>query len=299
MIYKTRDIERIARSILNQIEIDLMHAGIFFRIFFRCKNEKSLDKKLSIKNENGSLKYDSKEKLIRDIIGIRINLYFLEDLDIITKFFKEKYIPQFVEETIDLNTTTEFKPTRVNIIYRIPEEYLSEFTEVIKDSRVDSTFELQLRTIFSEGWHEVEHDLRYKCQKDWDDYPDLSRTLNGILASLETNEWSMIQLFERLSYSHYKNGNVSAMIRTKLRIRFDDYSISDKLTMLLGKEETFSKDFFKLDRNLIVNFLLRKKIHFPYSLENMIYLINFVFIKCNAVLQITPKILLEDFEKIA
>ncbi|MBK7959276.1 MAG: hypothetical protein IPK03_14995 [Bacteroidetes bacterium] len=33
---------------------------------------------------------------------------------------------------------------------------------MVNNSLVDSTFEVQLRTILSEGWHEIDHDLRYK-----------------------------------------------------------------------------------------------------------------------------------------
>jgi putative GTP pyrophosphokinase len=294
MIYNPRDIERIARDITLKLEDEIVNAGIFYRIFFRCKNNKSLNKKLMNLGENGTEKYNSEGKLLRDIIGIRINLYFAEDLELLTNFIKEKYKHSFVEETIDQNNTTEFKPTRINLIYRIPEEYSTEFREVVKDQRIDSTYELQLRTIFSEGWHEVEHDLRYKCKDDWHDYPELSRTFNGILASLETHEWSIIQLFERLSYSHYKAGK----IRTKLRIRFEDLIITKRLSSLLESDDSFKKDFFKLDRNTIVFFLLKNKLHFPTTLENIIYLINHFFIRNKAVSEITPEVLIENFKRL-
>lgn len=297
-MYNTTDIERIARDISCKIEEEISNAGIFYRIYFRCKERKSLIRKLTLLDNNGNPKYSPEEKLLRDIIGIRINLYFAEDLEILTAFIKEQYSKFFVEETIDQNATTEFKPTRINLIYKIPEEYLMEFKEVVRDNRIDATYELQLRTVFSEGWHEVEHDLRYKCKDDWSDYPELSRTFNGILASLETHEWSIIQLFERLSYSHYKSGNISAMIRTKLRIRFEDLSINDNLKNILISEESFKKDFFKLDRNSIIRFLLRNKIRFPPSLENMLFLINYFFIKNNEVVKITPEILLNQFKEI-
>lgn len=297
MNYNPRDIERIARSVASEIEDDIAKAGIFYRIFFRCKDQKSLNGKLNSITKGGDAKYNGTSKFLRDIIGIRLNLYFADDLNIVTSYIKEKYQSRFIEETIDQNNTTEFKPTRINIIYSLPNDYQAEFREVVPDVRIDSVFELQLRTVFSEGWHEVEHDFRYKCSDDWILYPELSRTFNGILASLETHDWSTIQMFERLSYSHYKSGDISAMIRTKLRIRFSDFNLSDELRNIIEKENGLQKEFFKLDRNSIVTFLLVNRIGIPSNLENIIYLINYFFIENSAIINITPEELLDDFKK--
>jgi putative GTP pyrophosphokinase len=297
MNYNPRDIERIARTITSKIEDDIAKAGIFYRIFFRCKDHKSLSRKLDSKTKEGEPKYDGVSKFLRDLIGIRVNLYFADDLDIVTKYIQEKYVDSFLEETIDQNETTEFKPTRINIIYSIPDDSTSEFRQVVTDSRIDSAFELQFRTVFSEGWHEVEHDFRYKCSDDWSLYPELSRTFNGILASLETHEWSTIQMFERLSYSHYKSGDISAMIRTKLRIRFSDFKLNEVLRNKIETEEGLKKEFFKLDRNNVVTFLLTNQIGIPSNLENIIFLINFFFIKNCEIIKITPDELINDFKK--
>ncbi len=297
MNYHPRDIERIARLVASEIEDEIAKAGIFYRIFFRCKDQKSLNGKLNSITKEGHPKYNGTSKFLRDIIGIRLNLYFADDLNIVTSYLKEKYQSRFIEETIDQNNTTEFKPTRINIIYSLPIDYQAEFREVVPDVRIDSVFELQLRTVFSEGWHEVEHDFRYKCSDDWILYPELSRTLNGILASLETHDWSTIQMFERLSYSHYKSGDISAMIRTKLRIRFSDFNLSEALRNIIEKEDGLQKEFFKLDRNSIVTFLLVNRIGIPSNLENIIYLINYFFIENAAIINITPNELLSDFKK--
>lgn len=297
MIYNPRDIERIARAVASEIEDEIAKAGIFYRIFFRCKERKSLDSKLNSITKEGQAKYNGTSKFLRDIIGIRVNLYFVDDLNIVVNYFKEKYQSRFLEETIDQNETTEFKPTRINIIYSLPEDFKTEFREVIPDSRIDSVFELQFRTVLSEGWHEVEHDFRYKCSADWNLYPDLSRTFNGILASLETHEWSTIQLFERLSYSHYKSGDINAMIRTKLRIRFSDFNLRQELLDIIETEEGIKKEFFKIDRNNIIKFLLANRIGVPSNLENIIYLINHFFIKNTTIISITPEELKLDFNK--
>ena len=65
---------------------------------------------------------------------------------------------------------------------------------------IDATFEVQLRTISFEGWHEIEHDMRYKSPYG-DDFwrEDLSRTLNSVLANLELCDWTTLNVFEKLA----------------------------------------------------------------------------------------------------
>ena len=92
---------------------------------------------------------------------------------------------------------------------RVPNNLQQDMKAAIKETGyedlIDNTYEVQIRTILSEGWHEVEHDLRYKCKEEWNEFKEESRLLNGIYATLESSEWSMLTLFDRLSYSQYKN----------------------------------------------------------------------------------------------
>jgi putative GTP pyrophosphokinase len=298
MTYQSSDFQRIIRELQAILEEDINKTGIFYRTYFRIKSSKSLSKKLEGKNDNGSPKYDGQTKLIRDLLGIRINLYFVDDLEILIDYFKTRFENSFLEEAVDVNTDTEFKPTRVNLIFRLPEEIIKEYKDIQKDERIDTTFELQLRTIFSEGWHEVEHDFRYKCLDDWKSYSSLSRTFNGILAALETHEWSIIKMFEELSYRHFKTGNLSAMIRMQLRVRTDTIDLSEELEQLIRKETNFMKALYKLERNKIVNFLLTKKLSIPLSVDNLVYLINFFFIKNRKIVLQTPGLLLSQFKEI-
>src|SRR6185369_8342226 len=252
MEYRSRDLERITKTISSNVEEELEDLGLLFRIFYRCKSDVSTINKLSIK------KYDGVTSFMRDIIGIRINLYFADDLEIVYNLVREKF--EFVEETIDKNEETEFKPTRINIIYRIPKEFDKEFVDVVNDKRIDNTFELQLRTVLSEGWHEVDHDLRYKCLEDWEHHAELSRVFNGILASLETNDWSILKLFEQLSFLHYKSSNWPAMIRTKYRIRFVNHEINPELLKIIASDLGLQKQLFRIDRNEFLNILAKKKL---------------------------------------
>jgi putative GTP pyrophosphokinase len=298
MEYKNIDLDRIAKHLLDNIESKVQKAGIFYRIFHRCKTSNSLKSKLCIKDENGLDKYTLNSKLIQDVIGIRLNLYFMDDLTLVTSFLKKSLQEYFLDETIDYNHATEFKPTRINLVFKLPKDYMQEFREIIKDKRIDSTYELQIRTIFSEGWHEVEHDLRYKCKKDWENHHDLSRTFNGMLAALETHEWGMLQMFERLAFEQYKRDELNAMLRNKLRIRIHSFPIDNNLQSLFDNNKVLLKKIFKVDRQEVIFLLLKCENNFPKTITNIIYLINFFIIKDEDLLAKTPEILISKFNQI-
>lgn len=286
----TMGLERISKKISSKIEDELNNLNLFFRVFHRYKSSESLIKKLDKKEKDGEEKYNSVKK-IQDVIGQRINLYFADDIEIVKGLFKEKFV--FVDETIDRNATTEFKPTRINLIFKIPKEYKKEFRELIKNEKVDDTFELQLRTVLSEGWHEVDHDLRYKCSKDWDKHDELSRMFNGILASLETNDWSMLQLFNELSFRHYKNNNLEAMLRTKFRIRLNEKKLNDSLIEII-KNDGLQRALYKLERSDFLNSLKEKPFIIPMNIENLIFILNIYFLKNEAIFKITPELIMSE-----
>jgi len=289
-MFQKRSLERISKNTVSIIDDELSRVGLFFRIFSRVKTTKSTQKKIDSKGENY---YDGKAKYLRDIIGIRVILYFPDDVSIVVNSLKRFF--SIVEETIDENEETRFAPTRINLVFRLPSEYIKEFTEITADSIYDSTFELQIRTILSEGWHEVDHDLRYKCTDDWKTNNDLSRNFNGILASIETSEYTILRLFEQLSYRHYKDKNITAMIRTKFRLRFSENMISSDLEKLLTDE--FIKNIFKLERNVVLECLCREKYLIPQTMENFIYVLNYCFIKDERVLKRTPELVLQELER--
>ncbi len=280
-MYNPRSLERICKIITTQVEDELSRVGIFFRIFSRVKSDVSFNNKLDSK---GAGYYDGINKLIQDIIGIRIILYFSDDIPLVYEYLKSRYV--FVDETIDKNEETKFAPTRINLIFGYPQELKKEFCDLVDEPLIDQTYEVQLRTILSEGWHEVDHDLRYKCQNDWVENTDLARSFNGILASLETSEFSILSLFDQLSYRHYKAKNIIAAFRTKFRLRVSNYEISNELNELLN--DKISREIFKLDRNEILRFLFESKILIPLTLENLILIINYQFLKSDDISKITP-----------
>src|SRR5690606_7670272 len=167
----------------------------------RSKDEKSILEKIDRKEKEGK-PYAKNSKLIQDIVGVRVVTYFRDDVSLVKNILSR--IINYKEEEIDSPELTVFSPKRTNIICSFNDSQKKIFSEIQNSSNknysqiIDSTFELQLRTILSEGWHEIDHSLRYKCKSDWEGHYDNERLLNGIYASLETNDIALKNLFNEL-----------------------------------------------------------------------------------------------------
>lgn len=280
---------RIIQNLQKKIENELNRIGLLYRFFYRAKSEVSITKKYE--KEPG--KYSAKGKKIQDLFGVRIILYFPDDLPIAQKALRKLF--EFESKTVDETTDNLFSATRCNYVFNLPDE-LSKDSELLKKyPYIDKTFEVQFRTILSEGWHEVEHDLRYKCSEDWVGHNDLSRALNGIYASLETSDWGIMKLFEELSYRNYKSSSWSAMLRNKLRLRMDD-AVDENITLAI-QENNLGKNFFRIDRNSLLSLILNYDIDMPINLNNIIFLCNHFFIKSDAIYKIAPIIITKKFEE--
>lgn len=278
-----------ANTIVETISKSLNSIGVMYRIFHRVKDQTSINKKLQ-SNE----KYYKKEAKIQDVIGIRVALYFPDDIKIVHKVISHIYEESKKDTSIDDLDATTFKPVRYNIVYRLTENDSYSVSDDVSEY-VDSTFELQIRTVLSEGWHEVEHDMRYKFNSDWTNSPAEYRRLNGVYAAIETNEWTMIQILEDVAYHQYKERNWESMLRQKLRLRIHDFTIGDEITNLFNNDIELAKSFFRLDRDALIERLYTLNYDYPLKLKNLILFANVVFIKDKRILDLTPPEFIDEF----
>lgn len=279
--------EGVMKEITASISSKLSDVGIMFRLFSRAKSQESLKKKLDSDSDYGN------GKKLQDLIGVRVVLYFNDDIDTVREIISSAFDERSKDVSIDENKNDEFKATRYNIVYSLDQNYTDSLNLKDESARIDNTFELQIRTIFSEGWHEVEHDLRYKCQSDWQGFDNQSRRLNGVYATLETSEWTMIKIFDELAYSHYKNREWSAMFRQKFRLRFIDETLDENLLEIFEDKELV-KRFFRLDRSKLIKDMSRKGFYYPMKLQNLIYFANIHKIKDERVTALIPAMMLEE-----
>lgn len=277
---------KLAIDIKEKIEESLYTIGIMYRIFSREKSEKSLQKKINSDKNYGTT------KKIQDFIGIRIITYFPDDIITVHEIVSSIFTELHKDNSIDEFNKTEFRPYRYNIIYQSPHSI--DKPKDIAD-KIDDTFEIQIRTVLSEGWHEVEHDLRYKRKSDWESLDNHSRKLNGVYATLETSEWTMLKIFEDLSYSHYKGCNWDAMLRHKFRLKIDESDLCAEIKQAFDDDNALAKKFFRIDRRNLINRLRDSKFFLPLTLNNIIYFYNIIDIKDESIMSLTPQIFIEEF----
>ena len=97
---------------------------------------------------------------MQDLLALRITLYFTDDVELVYDYLKNQ--PNFVSESVDTAEVDKFCPKRLNLVMRVPETLKSDIRVAINNTEfpdlIDDTYEIQIRTILSEGWLEFEHD---------------------------------------------------------------------------------------------------------------------------------------------
>ena len=253
-------ISYIEDQIKTIIETPLKKAGFYYRLFCRVKSDASIQAKL--KSKVG--KYSISGEKMQDFVGVRVVFYFPEDVRIFYEYLNglsctdhenesnwEKEIKDASDIIMSLDDTTVpdikkikaiapfsdklFMPQRLNLILRMEGDLIQQTRDILDASTlydgklIDTTYEVQLRTVFSEGWHEVEHDIRYKTRNQdwWSKCENESRLLNGIYASLESSEHSMSRIVSDIAKVCYDTKEWDAMIRNHFKLRFSPANLSN------------------------------------------------------------------------
>lgn len=270
------EINNVKMSLLNTLVTKLNNAGIYFNSTSRIKSESSLLHKL----ETGKYSMQEGGRKIQDIIGIRINLFYLEDMDICEKILEETFLLDNWSKT--KNEENKFEAQKCNGVFRIPSKYLRNIPASVWNKPFDQTFEVQLRTVLFEGWHEIEHEMRYKYKLGsdsketdlWTGHEDLSRVMNSIIANLELCDWSIMQIFNSIHGSQYKEKNWENAIRSKYRLRITQDPLKPELREYLDNNPDIVAQFHTVSKRELVEILLNKKYHKELTPDRVIYLIN-------------------------
>lgn len=286
--------DKILYEIVKNLEETLSKCGLMYHIFYRTKSERSVRSKLKIKE----IEYREKGKKMQDLLALRITLYFTDDVDMVHNHLKS--LNSFVDESVDEAEVDRFCPKRLNLVMRVPESMKKDMSVAIKESGytdlVDDTYEIQIRTILSEGWHEVEHDFRYKCKGDWKEYPEDSRLLNGVYATLESSEWSMLTLFDKLSYKQYKKKSWDSMLRNKMRVRFADKGLSKETKDFLTQNPETAKNIFRARRSKVLERIMNSTFSYPLTYDTVLHLINHIVVRNEELAKLEEDVLKSDMD---
>ena len=122
----------------------------------RLKSTASIIAKLQ--NRNYAVTLDSAKQNINDIAGIRVVCSYIDDVYAVAEMLPRQSDVRLVQ-TQDYIQHPNFNGYRsLHLDIQIP-IYLSDHTEHVN-------VEVQLRTVAMDFWASLEHDLRYKSQKD-------------------------------------------------------------------------------------------------------------------------------------
>ncbi len=282
----------IERELKSTIESEINRLGIMYRLFSRVKDKGSIDEKKSRKS------YSKDGKKMQDIFGFRLITYFNDDVPLLFTTLKGMF--EIDNEEYDKPESNQFEPLRKNLVCKLPQDLKRTFIELQQADPeleiVDDTFEIQFRTTLSEGWHEVEHNMRYKCKSEWDSFKQENRMMNGIYASLEASDYTLKSIFDELAFQNYKTKKWEAMLRNKFRLRFKLTPLSQGISDILDETPDIAKTIFKMNRIELLDQISNSKLVIQYSLDNIVYLVNHLKIKDDKLFDLTPTILKDQFQ---
>lgn len=262
----------------------LKRCGIYHRIFFRVKKQESIIAKLTNVDKN----YNKYHKM-QDLIGLRIVLYYVDDIKV-CKDLVEREFPE-CEWAVSSQTSSEFKSMKTNGVMQLPKYIADRISSQAWELPIDKTFELQIRTMGFEGWHEIEHDMRYKYTKMWenDEAKHYARKLNSVLATLELCDDSIISMLDEMGHTYYKERDWASMIRCHYHLRMSHDDINPELAAIMDADVSIGKAVYRLDRSEFILTLMDNYRDLELGINTIIAVVNEHFIHNKDIAEVVSK----------
>lgn len=194
-------LDSIRAELHSELTYVLDKCGFYYRLSSRVKSAASLTKKLAAADDSGCFKYHAGH-LLQDLFGFRILIYFIEDMPILQNLLRRHFIPEGEWTKVSFQPQ-EFNAVSINGVFRLSDALREKLSSLISGKCIDATFEIQLRTVSFDGWHEIEHDYGYKFNNMWQNQGDYLRRFHSVLASLELCDDTMVTTLENLAYDIY------------------------------------------------------------------------------------------------
>lgn len=275
----------ISQQLVGLVENKLNELGILSRVFGRVKSVDSVQAKV-VSHEKQGKPYRIDGSKMQDFYGLRVVVYFADDVEVARRVLGNLFT--YDSESVSDVSSDKFGPVRCNVIYKLPDDLIAQSRAMQHLPLLDQTLEVQFRTVLSEGWHEVEHDLRYKRQHAWEQHEDLGRLINAILATLEGSDWTLLKVFDDLAHRHYKRQDYLEMVHAKFRLRFRNIDQFEDIWRLLAQDAALAKELFRVDRAEYLGKLLEIRGSVPTTPENVVLLANRFFMRHQELRSLEP-----------
>lgn len=171
--------ESLLNEIAQKISNELKHAEFKFTQKKRVKSIESLN----AKRQNLREKRKRRNSKIKDLLGLRIIVPFLEDVEHVTEIVKNLFEVVDIEKKSEALSYREFDYDSVHLEVALPEKrsfILPDFCE--------NSCEIQVRTILQDAWAEVEHELIYKSSVEFPDNQSIRKKMAALNANLSLSD---------------------------------------------------------------------------------------------------------------
>ena len=164
------------------------------RVTARAKEPARFEEKAYGVDEQGQPKYKTPLTEIQDQFGVRVIVFYREDVNtvigIITRYFQPIEQRELVPES-----EWAFGYFGQHLVLPLPRDVVPQGVEL---KNVPKFFELQIKTLFQHAWSEANHDLGYKTRSP------LSTDQKRRLAYTSAQAWGADRVFDELRSEIYK-----------------------------------------------------------------------------------------------
>lgn len=157
------------------------------RVGARAKSPDRFLAKAAKAREDGSRKYEHPFEQIQDLVGARVIVFYLQDVEAVTSEIDRYYSRIEIQDLIP-ESLSEFGYVGKHLILSVPDD-------LIQDQHATKTpkfFELQIKTLFQHAWSEAEHELAYKPPEP------LTQLQRRQVAFTAAQAWGADQIFSQL-----------------------------------------------------------------------------------------------------
>ncbi|QZX96522.1 RelA/SpoT domain-containing protein [Pantoea alfalfae] len=237
----------LAKEVKTIIENKLDSSGVKAMVTFRAKSVKSIKDKIDKRNaSSGGKSYQSAKDIYEDIVdlsGVRVALYFPDEL---------KKVSKIIDEEFDVIKVKDFPDDEENknagIYTKKFDGYHARHYRVklkTNDNFSNHVVEVQIASVLMHAWSEVEHDLDYKPASGSLSVEELMilDEINGLVISgniaLERLQHAMLNRINDADYIFRDHFDLAAFL--SLKVDYGEIINSREIYNLLKRLDAISK----------------------------------------------------------
>lgn len=181
-------LEPLARRLVAHLQDNLRGIERIDRVGARAKGIDRFMAKAAKALDDGGARYEHPFEQIQDLVGVRIVVFYKQDVDVVAAMV-ERYYRRIERKDLIPESEAEFGYVGKHFILAVPQDVVDDDADRDKTPQF---FELQVKTLFQHAWSEANHDLAYKPGEP------LSPLQKRQVAFTAAQSWGADQIFGQL-----------------------------------------------------------------------------------------------------